>query len=256
MSLFIKRVLITGGSQGLGAALVKEFSSHGIYIYALGRDREKLHQLAAGSDLIRPIHADITRQADRKRIPELIGNEPLSVIHNAAMVIPNTFENISAQELQQHFEVNVFSPFLLTKNLLQFIHRQRVLNITSGAAQIPLDGLLSYCASKAAFEHMMRCINKELQLSDCSFANLTPGMVDTAMQENFRNCDPQRLPGKEYYLQIRKQKKLISPMLAAKFIYWVMSATTATDFTDKTWRIYDKSHHQYWLPHGERIISV
>ena len=157
----INTFLITGASQGLGRALALQLVGMGHRVYAVGRSENLLAGLSKISELIVPIVADISEEQGRQHIyTQVDKNKSLSIIHNAAMALPDLF---SDDELShQHFATNYFAPLAITRQFLALLKGQRVLHISSGAASTALPGLLSYCASKAALEQATRCLNVEL----------------------------------------------------------------------------------------------
>jgi len=244
----IENILITGATSGLGYALAKRFADLNCKIYAVGRNEVKLAELAAYSEKIQSIHADINNALDRASIcNQIIPNEPISIIHNAALAEPCILAETTESELLNNFQTNCISPTLLTKELLPHLQQgQRVLNISSGAAEIALPGLSAYCGTKAAFQMMMSCFNVELAEKHICFANLRPGMVDTPLQKRWRETN-RFFPNQEVYINAEKDNKLIQPHIAAKFIGWVLLNTEDEDFKNKKWNIYDETDQAEWL---------
>lgn len=245
----LNNFLVTGCTQGLGHAIALQLSQAGHHVYAVGRQKESLEKLAKTSEHITPIHADIATDNGRQTIYKLIDiKKPLSIIHNAAIAKASQFDSLNESLLREHFETNYFAPTLITQYFLPSLaHGQRVLHISSGAADLALSGLMPYCATKSALEHSSRCLNEELNQRGIYFANLRPGMLDTQMQLHLRNENELTLPGREFYLQAERNKKLINPEVAAEFVYWVMLKTENTEFSQTCWNIYDTKYHSYWL---------
>ena len=247
----IDTILITGCSRGLGYALATSFAQNGQNIYAVSRDEKSLEQLKAEyPELIQPIVADIATEVGRQAVTERVmrTRKPLSIIHNAGIANPIPFNKMNEKILQEHFATNVFAPLLITQQCLQLLTGQRVIHISSGAAELALADLLPYCASKAALDQSTRCINKELNSHIIYCANLRPGMVDTPMQENFRSSAV--LSMRDFYVKAQDQKQLINPSLAAKFVKWVLLNTDNNTFSSRTWNIYDPEQHRNWVPVG------
>lgn len=245
----IENILITGCSQGLGRALALRFSELGCHVYAIGRDKSKMLTLSESSINIYPIVADITSPKDRDSIYELMQGKIFSIIHNAGIAEPNSFEKLPEAALRAHFETNAIAPILLTQKLIPLLRAgQRILNINSGAATMPLPGLFHYCITKAAMQHAMVCLNKELSPLNIYCGNVRPGLMDTAMINNWLNVDITKLPSKDFYVQQKKESKLIAPELAAVFVSWVMLDTTDSEFGETTWNIYDTTYQHRWSP--------
>lgn len=245
----IEHILITGCSQGLGRSLALRFSDLGCYVYAVGRDRKKMLALSESNPNIYPIVADITSSKDRDTIYELMKGKSFSIIHNAGIADPSSFEKLSESVLRAHFETNAIAPILLTQRLIPLLKAgQRILNINSGAATMPLPGLFHYCITKATMQHAMVCLNKELSPLNIYCGNVRPGLMDTAMITNWLNVDITRLPSKDFYVQQKRDSKLIAPELAAVFVSWVMLDTTDSEFSETAWSIYDTTYQHRWSP--------
>jgi 3-oxoacyl-[acyl-carrier protein] reductase len=240
----INKVLVTGCSQGLGRAIALKLAEKNCRVYAVGRNEKLLTELSKTSSLIQPIAADIATEAGRQAIfSQVDQSTPFSVIHNAAISKPSLIQVLSEKLLREHFEINYFAPLFITQHFLSsFTTGQRVLHISSGAADLARPGSMPYCTSKALLEHTTKCLNAEFNDRGIYFANLRPGMIDTAMQANLRNSE--LLPDRDFYVQAAKDNKLAPPEIVAAFVAAVLLNTSDSDFSEKLWNIADPSHHK------------
>jgi len=237
----INTFLITGATQGLGRSIALHLAGLKYHVYAVGRTSELLESLSKENPFIHPICADITNSNDREKILLAVSKEKnFSIIHNAAITAPKLFVDDENNEfLRKQFETNFFAPLHLTKKLLPFLENgQRVLHISSGAANLELPGLMGYCVSKSALEHAVRCLNKELA-GKIYFASLHPGMIDTPMQNQLRRSSIADLPGKDFYVKSFEEKKLQPPEEVAEFVGWVMLETDDETYVSKIWDVDD-----------------
>lgn len=249
----INTVLITGCTRGLGRELAKNLASKGYCVYAVGRTQDELVSLSQEFPTVVTIHADIASAAGRKLIFDALSDKEasISIIHNASIASPEIFSELSEEMLRQHMETNCIAPLLLTQILLPLLKNgQRILNISSGAASMPLPGLLPYCISKAAIQHAMTCLNKEFN-GEVLFGNIRPGLMDTTMVNDWFELDASKLPQIDYYQQAKDTNQMVSPALAAKFITWVLMNTNNHQFSETAWNIYDEEHHIHWLSENE-----
>lgn len=253
----INNLLITGCSYGLGRALALRLAKDNLHIYAVGRSTHLLTELTKISSNIQPIVADIMSENDREKIYESINiDEPLSIIHNAAIAKPCQFNSLSENLLRQHIETNYIAPLIITNRLLSLLTKgQRILHITSGAAAMSIPGLMAYSTTKAAMQLAITSLNEELSFPGVFCANLRPGMLDTPMYEELRNTDSHILPGRNFYCNVKKENKLISPEIASEFIAWAILKTDSDIFSKTAWNIYDEFHHKYWLPLNVKIMA-
>lgn len=222
----MNNILITGGSTGIGYGLVNKFLDNNYHVFAISRTVHNLEPLKIKGQAITIIKADITNKHDQENILKSIGhtlapNNKLDIINNAAYGNPSIFKDTTTEEIKLHFETNVIAPLQLFQAILKQHKVDRVLNISSGAATIPLQNLLGYCASKAAIHHAMKCLN--LEYPTTKFANLFPGMVDTPLQERWRNMNVSIFPNVNFYIQAKENHKLASVTKISDFIYYVMN---------------------------------
>jgi len=244
----IQNILITGATSGLGYALAKKFIDLGYKVYGVGRNKEKLKELSNYSENIVPICADINEAEDRNAICNaIVADEPISIIHSAAAADPSVLEDITEEELMRSFNTNCISPTMLTKELLPHLAQgQRILNISSGAASMPLSGLSAYCGTKAAFQMMINCFNIDLNAKQIFCGNVRPGMVDTPLQKRWRETN-RFFPNKDFYVNAQQNNELIQPEVAAEFVSWVLLKTDDEAFKNTEWNIYEESYQPDWL---------
>jgi NAD(P)-dependent dehydrogenase (short-subunit alcohol dehydrogenase family) len=188
------RVAITGGTSGLGLALVREFLSHGARVAFVARTRERVEQVARENPGSHGIVGDVS--AKHAIYPmaiqitgELGGLDVL--INNASDLGPTPLRMLSdseCEDLEQVLATNVLGPFRLTKALMGALAASAregrgavVLNISSDAAINPYPGWGAYGSSKAALHHMSRIWNEEHAAEGVRFLSIDPGDMDTPM---------------------------------------------------------------------------
>lgn len=194
MELQGSKVLVTGGSRGLGAALVHALAREGARVVAVARGKEALEQVvnaarAEGGE----VHALVADVADKEATYAIAGSAaalvgPLDLlIHNAstlgALPMPVLLDT-ECEDLQQVLEVNVVGPFRLTKAVVGSMAlrgRGTVVHITSDAAVNAYPGWGAYGVSKAALEHLGRIWAAELEGKGVRFVTVDPGEMDTKM---------------------------------------------------------------------------
>ena len=226
----MSKIIITGGSKGIGLSLVEKFrQTH--HVYTVSRTIENIRYL----DNVTAIQGDITKQSDIEILINIIKNEQIDgIINNAAYYgMPEKLIDSTAEESYKFFETNFFAPIKLIKSILKTNNLNRVLNISSGAAEFPLENLFNYCTSKAAIHHAFKCLNFEYPT--VKFANIRPGMVDTELQEKWRNVSSNIFPNGNYYQQAKEQNQLTSPNTVSEFIYKVWH--TPIELFAKDWNI-------------------
>ncbi len=240
----MRNILIIGTSAGIGYGLTNKFLNNNYHVIAISRHINSLNTLKVSSGKLTLIQADITNSMHQINILEKLSAvmEPIEIINNAAIGNPQPFQNLDMKELRQHFETNFFAPVQLLKNILSQNIVSKVFNISSGAAEFPLESLFSYCTSKASMHHAIKCLN--LEYFPIKFSNIRPGMVSTPLQERWRTVDNTVFPKGNLYIKAKDENKLISVETVADFVYWI--STNSLEFKE-IWNIYDTEHHKYWL---------
>jgi NAD(P)-dependent dehydrogenase (short-subunit alcohol dehydrogenase family) len=188
------RVAITGGTSGLGLALVRELVSRGARVALVARTHERVEQVARENLGAHGIVGDVSVKEEIYPIAiqitgELGGLDVL--INNASDLGPTPLRMLSdteCEDLEQVYATNVFGPFRLTKALLGALassaREERggvVLNVSSDAAVNAYPGWGPYGSSKAALHHMSRIWNEEHAAEGVRFLSLDPGDMDTPM---------------------------------------------------------------------------
>lgn len=244
--------VVTGGGSGIGKALAHALSLREQSVLIIGRRESMLVGAAAYSPLISYLCADVSTEEGRQRIFSHLSqiNHIDAFIHNAGVIEPlQPLLQVDEVSWQKIMSTNVNAPLFLTQLLQKKLQGSRVLFVGSGVAHFPVVGWGAYCVSKAALSMLTRCL--QLESSAIACANVMPGIIDTAMQEQIRSAtcmDPERL---EFFKQLYRQDHLISAETVAMFLCWLLLELDKQQFVSKEWDIYDQSHHSAWLipPH-------
>ena len=188
------RVAVTGGTSGLGLALVHAFASAGASVAFVARDHTKIDTTLTDIPGTHGIAGDVSRKEDIYAIAmeitgELGGLDVL--INNASSLGPVPLAllgDTECEDFEQALATNLLGPFRLTKALLGALAvsaRQGrgavVLNISSDAALNPYPLWGAYGASKAALNHMTRIWDEELSPEGIRFLWIDPGDMDTPL---------------------------------------------------------------------------
>ncbi|NEV62884.1 SDR family NAD(P)-dependent oxidoreductase [Thiorhodococcus minor] len=188
-------VCISGGTSGIGAALVQAFLAEGDRVYSFSRDAEKLRRLegrwpeavAQGSLVL--LRGDVTDAVFLARLSERIASDAgrLDVLVNNAGVIlgAGTLEE-GLEQWRATLEVNLVAPFALTQvfaDLLGLSEAPVVLNISSACAQHPFATCTStsYSVSKAGLDMLTRRLALALGPKGIRVNGVAPGVVDSEM---------------------------------------------------------------------------
>ena len=194
MDLKDVRVAITGGTSGLGLALVKECLARGARVAFVARTPARVEQVVTENLGAHGIVGDISSKDDIYPIAMQITGElgGLDVlVNNASDLGPVPLQMLSdtdCEDLERAFYTNLIGPFRLTKALMGALAASAreargavVLNISSDAAITPYPGWGAYGSSKAALHHLTRIWGEEHAGENVHFLSLDPGDMDTPM---------------------------------------------------------------------------
>jgi len=188
------RVAITGGTSGLGLALVRELLGRGARVAFAARTRERVEAVARAHAGAHGVVGDVAAKDDiypvaLQVVGELGGLDVL--VNNASDLGPVPLAMLSdteCEDLERAFATNVLGPFRLTKALMGALAASAregrgavVLNISSDAAVNAYPGWGAYGASKAALHHLSRVWGEEHAAEGIRFLSLDPGDMDTPM---------------------------------------------------------------------------
>jgi len=180
-------IVITGTSRGIGSELALLFAKNGHKVLALSR---KENNLLSNNSNINFISIDLSKENELACVEKFISNNYKNIdllIHNAGFLINKPFEQISSEEFQYVYKVNVFAVVNLTKLLLPFMQKDsQVIAISSmGAIQgsVKFSGLSAYTSSKGALITLMELLSEEYKERGISFNVLALGSVQTQMLE-------------------------------------------------------------------------
>jgi NAD(P)-dependent dehydrogenase (short-subunit alcohol dehydrogenase family) len=160
-----KNALITGGSAGLGRALVAALSDQGWHVVTDGRDAARLDTLRdlPGADRITAIPGDVTDADHRDALLAAVDGRLDLLVHNASALGPvsgdtryRLLADTTPEDLQYVWRHNVGAPLVLTSLLLPALAGSRgvLLSISSDAAVEHYSGWGLYSASKAGLDHV------------------------------------------------------------------------------------------------------
>jgi NAD(P)-dependent dehydrogenase (short-subunit alcohol dehydrogenase family) len=206
------RVVVTGGTSGLGLALVRLLVAHEARVAFVARTAERVEQIASQTGAY-GIVGDVGRKTEIHPIAlQLTGNlgGVDALVNNASSLGPTPLALLAdteCEDMEQVLQVNLMGPFRLTKALfgaLTTSARQGrgavVINISSDAAINPYAGWGAYGASKAALHHLTSIWAEEAKTDRISFLSLDPGDMDTPLHaQAVPDADPATLKQPEIF---------------------------------------------------------
>jgi NAD(P)-dependent dehydrogenase (short-subunit alcohol dehydrogenase family) len=190
------RALVTGGSSGIGAAVVAALAAAGWSVLAVGRDAGRLDAVAsaAGGD-VEPVVADLARDAELVRLADRVGPAPLdALVHAAGVIALAPVADVEAADLDAQWRVNLRAPFLLTRALLPALRAAPgdVVFVNSGAGRRANAGWSGYAASKFGLRALADALRAEERAHGVRVTSVYPGRTDTPMQRQVFAAEDRR----------------------------------------------------------------
>lgn len=193
MILTDKNVIITGCAQGIGKAILEIFASQGANIWACARSNSdefnafllELSDKYPGD--IWPVYFDLKDHDQLKGAVKSISASKRKVdvlVNNAGITYNALFLMSSMAQMREVFEVNFFSPFLLTQYIAKIMIRQKqgsIINISSSAGIDGNAGRSVYGSSKAAMICATKAMAAELGVYGVRVNSIAPGIIQTSM---------------------------------------------------------------------------
>lgn len=198
--------LITGASAGIGREFARQLAGRAGAIVLVARREERLRELQDDLTKHNPnldVHIRKTDLANSFELEELIAwleREKIDVdllINNAGVGDLGHFATIDPARLEQILHVNMVALTVLTRRLLPgMIARKRgaILNVSSSAGFLPIEGFAVYAASKAFVTAFSEALREEVRGKGVSVCALCPGPVHTEFMQIAQR------PGKQPYM--------------------------------------------------------
>jgi NAD(P)-dependent dehydrogenase (short-subunit alcohol dehydrogenase family) len=179
--------IVTGGSRGLGLALVQALAERRWTVITDARDDKALHDAVAGlGDAVVAVPGDITDPGHRAELVAAAGDSIDVVINNAGGLGPSPLPGLAdypLEALTELFTVNVVAPLGLIQEAVPKLAADAVIiDITSDASVEAYAGWGGYGATKAALDHLGRILGVERP--DLRVLTIDPGDMRTQMHQD------------------------------------------------------------------------
>jgi len=207
----MSKVLITGVSSGLGAALAKRVLEQQDYLYAIGRD---------DNDALKKynryyfLSADLSKlESIPEHIKEFVQNKNFDLVILNAGMLGNLceMERLNLNEIRRIMDLNVWANKQIIDILGRYTNVSQIVAVSSGAAINGSKGWGAYSISKAALNMMIKLYAAERAMTH--FSAIAPGIIYTPMLEKIlQRDDEERFPS----IRRIKDAEILEPNPAAK----------------------------------------
>jgi 3-oxoacyl-[acyl-carrier protein] reductase len=184
---------VTGGSRGIGEAIVRRLARDGMHVVAVARNTEKLNQvvseIATAGGAADALVCDI---ADSRSLSESIENVAEKhgrldvLVNNAGITRDGLFLRMDDADFDSVLNTNLKSAFVSTRSAARSIMRSkcgRIINIGSVSGVVGNAGQANYAASKAGLIGLTKSVAKELAGKGVTCNVIAPGFITTEMTD-------------------------------------------------------------------------
>lgn len=178
----MKTVLVTGGVRGIGLSIAQAFQKKGYRVCVTYSKDEQSAEQARGIGLEAYL-SDVSSENAVKSLFEKIGGVDV-LVNNAGVALFKQVQDVTAEEFDRLFAVNVKGAFLCVKHAVPFMLSKQsglIVNISSVWGEIGGSCESVYSASKGALIAFTKALANELGYSGIRVNTVSPGVIDTAM---------------------------------------------------------------------------
>jgi short-subunit dehydrogenase len=193
-----KVVVVTGGTDGIGRAIVDALLAEGAKVATCGRNHDKLYQLQSEypSAALHTMVADVSNENDCRRFIEttikFFGGIDV-LINNAGISMRALLKDVSTETIRRVMDINFYGAVYCTRYALASIIERKgsIVGVSSIAGYRGLPGRSGYSASKWALQGFLESIRTELLHSGVNVMWVCPGFTTSNIRNAALNKDAQ-----------------------------------------------------------------
>lgn len=212
--------IVTGASRGIGREIAVKLAEQGMKVTIVGSSSQVSETAAElkkmGFEHILPVQADVSKEEDMKRVVQetidAYGSVDL-LVNNAGIGFFKLTEEVTVEEWEKIFEVNVQGVFLATKAVLAHMKERKsgtIITISSDVGRYTIPNGSAYTATKYAVQGFSGSVAQEVREYGIRVGTINPGMVDTYFAES-----TQGLPEKKDWLKVEDIANAVVYMASA-----------------------------------------
>ena len=183
-----KTVIITGGSEGVGAAAARKFADAGANLLLVARGKKKLDAIATELRARTRVEIFAMDVSDAEACASLFKKAEFDfgrvdvLINNAGYHQRGPVESVDAADLGKMIDVNLKAPIVLSRLVLPYLRESgggAIINVGSLAGRTPIPFSAAYSASKSGLRAFTYSLGDELRDAGIKIAVVAPGPIDT-----------------------------------------------------------------------------
>ncbi len=185
-----KVAIVTGGSKGIGASIVKKLSQNGYNVILNYNNSEKeAKEIENKYNNVYSFKADISNYDEVIKLIEFTINKYGKIdllVNNAGIDLVKTINDTTVEEFDNILKTNLYSAFYTSKEVSKYMINKKVgkiINISSIWGIVGASCEMAYAVSKAGLDAMTKSLAKELGPSNIQVNSIAPGIIDTDMNK-------------------------------------------------------------------------
>lgn len=189
-----KVIVITGGSSGIGHALVSTALAQGAKVALCARNKQKMEQMFTPSDNLLCVQADVSKEEDCKAFIDTVVARWKGIdilVNNAGISMRAMFQDLDLKVLKELMDINFWGAVYCTKFALPYILKSKgvITAISSIAGYRGLPARTGYSASKFALQGFLESLRTELLHTGVHVMWVSPGFVASNIRNVARSSD-------------------------------------------------------------------
>ena len=223
----MRKVIVTGGSRGLGLAIGRKLAAQGYDVVAVARSdspalSEAIEAARAGPGALRFLPCDLSRI---ETLPELVrqardDGAVWGLVNNAGTSVEGLLANTHPSQIEALVRLNVTSPLALTRAVVRTMLSRgegRIVNMASVVASTGYSGLSAYGATKAAMVGFTKSLAREVGPLGVTVNAVAPGFIDTELTASLGEA------GREQIVRRSALRRLAEPDDVAEAVAYLLS---------------------------------
>ena len=216
INIMNKTIIVSGGTKGIGKAIINKFYNEGYSVYTCSRSAENLANLKSEFPKISTFVADLSRKDEVFKFAEFVKSSTDTIdvlVNNTGLFVPGQIHTEEDGTLESQINTNLYSAYNLSRALLPLmITKQKgdVFNMCSTASITPYINGGSYCISKYALYGMTKVLREEMKEHNIRVTAILPGATYTSSWEGVDIPEERFMPSSDVAESIWSAHQLTS----------------------------------------------